>query len=229
MEPDVLKSLAILAAIFIVPVAFALFSIKRPPIWKDKGPLAPLWSKINVFSAVAAIFTSSITFAIYHDYMLEYRSIATLSTALLTFTLGQTLATDFSQRLADRRILNSASVISALAGFWFLYNFDYASVGTYIILAIGASCLFFLKSLGDSDVRAIQLIILSALPIVSLAGLQTGMVLFLLFLIVYAVGYSIRHRNFKLAIFTKMSLPLVPLAIAPYLVVVITHPLFNIS
>lgn len=221
MESEVLKSSIALILALVVPTALAMFSLRYPPSWKDNGPLAPFWSKINLISLAASVVLAVLTFILYSSHITDYRFIATLSTALLTFVVGQTLFTDFTQRLADRRILNMANLVSLAAGLWFLNKYEPQTIPIYLVYAIVGVAVMFVPSIGDSDGRAITLVVLSAFPIVGAGGMQWGIIGFLAALLIYTFATAIRAKSFKVGFISRMSIPLVPLVIAPFLIIVI--------
>lgn len=219
--------IALIIAI-LVPTAICVFSIRHPPSWLNKGSLAPFWSKINFISLSAAALTAILSFILFSSHLSEYRCVAVVSSAILTFVLGQTLFTDFSQRLADRRVFWIASAISGLIGFWFLNQYDKQSVALYLIFALVATALIFVPSIGDSDGRAAQLVILSAFPVIGINGIQLGIIGFFISVLLYSLFTAIKNKNFKLAFLSQLSIPAVPLVIAPFLLVTIASAFFPI-
>lgn len=226
MESEVLESLLAFTLALVVPIAMAVFSLRYPPSWKDKGPLAPFWSKINLLSLAGSAVIALITFFLYRDFVIEYRFIATFSAAIMTFVFGQTLFTDFAQRLADRRLFLIANLSSAIAGFLFIREFDPLNMPVYIIYAIIAMIFITVPFMGDSDGRAITLIVLSTFPVLGTTGavgMFLGIVGVLATVLLYATGYAIKHRSFKVAFISKLSVPAVPLMLLPYLILIIAN------
>jgi hypothetical protein len=228
MEPELLKSAIILIAVFIVPTFLALFSIKRPPEWIAGGVLAPFWSKINLLSLITSVALSLITFLTLSAYMIEFRAVATLSSAVLSFITVQTFFTDFAHRRADRRVLRIANLLSLIAGYWFLNTYDKSNLIFYAVFAISATAVLFVKSIGDSDARALQLVVLSGLPVVGIFGMQLGIVGFLILTLTYGAALAIKSRSFKLLLTKKTSIPAVPLIVAPFAILVLFLPLLPV-
>lgn len=224
MEPELLKSAIILIAVFIVPTFLALFSIKRPPEWIAGGDLAPFWSKINFLSLLLSIVWSLVTFFSLSAYMMEFRAVATLSSALLSFVAVQTFFTDFTHRRADRRVLRVANILSLIVGYWFLNTYDKSNLIFYVVFAIAATAVLFVQSVGDSDARAMQLVVLSALPVVGIFGMQLGIVGFLALTFAYGGSVAIKNRSLKSLITQKTSIPAVPLIVAPFAILVLFFP-----
>jgi hypothetical protein len=221
MELETLKTLTALIGVIMAPILMAIFSMRFPPSWKDKGPLAPYWSKINLSSLGTAIILSILTFFLYNGHIIEYKFIAALSVSVMTFIFGQTLFTDFTQRLADRKVMMIANLISLAAGLWFIMNFDKPMLNFYIIFGIVATALIFLPTLGDSDGRAAQLAVFSTFPIISFNGLSWGIIGTLIAIILFAFCYAVKNKTLKTIAIARISIPMVPLLIAPFIVTVI--------
>lgn len=228
MEPELLKSAIILIAVFIVPTFLALFSIKRPPEWIAGGVLAPFWSKISLLSLFVSVVLSLITFFMLSAYMIEFRSVATLSSAILSFVTVQTFFTDFAHRRADRRVLRIANLLSLVTGYWFLNTYDKSNLIFYAVFAIAATAVLFVKSVGDSDARALQLVVLSGLPVIGIFGMQLGIIGFLILTLTYGAVVAIKSRSFKILLTKKTSIPAVPLIVAPFAVLVLFLPLLPV-
>jgi hypothetical protein len=228
MEPELLKSAIILIAVLIVPTFLTLFSIKRPPEWIAGGVLAPFWFKINLLSlSISTVFTLAVFF-LFNEYKIEYKAVATLSAAILSFVTVQTTFTDFNHRKADRRVLRIANLTSLIAGFWFLNTYDKQNLIFFAILAIAATATLFVESIGDSDARALQLVVLSALPVLGISGMQLGIVGFLILSLAYGLVFAVQKKSFKILMTKKMSIPAVPLIIAPFAILVFLVPLLSI-
>ena len=228
MEPELLTSTIILIAVLLVPAFLALFSIKRPPEWIAGGALAPFWSKINFLSLSISAAAALITFGTLSVYMVEFRSVATLSAALLSFLTVQTFFTDFAHRKADRRVLRIANLLSLAAGYWFLNTYDKPTLIFYVVFAIAATAVLFVKGIGDSDARAMQLVVLSALPVIGVSGMQLGIVGFLVLTLIYAAVLAFKNKSFKMLLTKKASIPAVPLIVAPFAALVLFASLIPI-
>lgn len=228
MEPELLTSAIILIAVLLVPTFLALFSIKRPPEWIAGGALAPFWSKINFLSLSVSITAALITFFTLSVYMIEFRSIATLSAAVLSFVTVQTVFTDFTHRLADRWVLRIANLLSLATGYWFLNTYDKPTLVFYFVFAIAATAALFVKGIGESDARALQLVVLSSLPVIGISGMQLGIVGFLVLTLAYGTWLAFKNKSLKMLITKKASIPAVPLIVAPFAVLVLFIPLLPV-
>jgi hypothetical protein len=227
MEPELLTSAIVLIAVFLVPTFLALFSIKRPPEWIAGGTLAPFWSKISLLALFTSAILSTATFLTLSSYTMEYRAVATLSSAILSFVTVQTFFTDFAHRRADRRVLRVANILSLAVGYWFLNTYDKQSLVFYVVFAFAATAALFVKSIGDSDARALQLIVLAALPVVGVEGMKLGIVGFLALTVIYGIGWSIKQKSFRDILTKKMSIPAVPLIVAPFTILMLCLPLLH--
>lgn len=225
MEPELLTSAIVLIAVFIVPTFLALFSIKRPPEWIAGGALAPFWSKISLLALSVSAVLSAVTFFTLNSYMMEFRAVTTLSSAILSFVTIQTFFTDFAHRRADRRVLRIANLLSLVVGCWFLNTYDSQLLVFYAVFAIAATATLFVQSIGDSDARALQLIVLSALPALGIAGMKFGIVGFLVLTLLYGIVWAIKKKSFRSLLTKKVSIPAVPLIVAPFAALMLFIPL----
>lgn len=211
----------------ILPViTMGLFSIKSPPEWLPEGKLLPHWSKINVASLIVSFIVSGLTyFFLYADFIVQYKTIASLSAGVVSFVLIQTIFTDGFQRLADRRILRFANVISLVVGLWFLISYEsYFFILIYLLFFLFASIVVFLPGIGMSDGRAIQLIVLSVFPVIGIEGFQKGILLFIPIILLYGLIIAAKNKTLK-GLFTKISVPMVPLMLAPFLTILLILPI----
>lgn len=211
----------------VLPVfAMGAFSISSPPKWIPEGKLLPHWTTINIGSMIAGVLSSSLIYYIlYSDSIIAYKGIASLSAGLISFILGQTIFTDGFQRLADRRILRFANVLSLVVGLWFLFSYEsYFIILIYVLFSLLASIVIFLPGIGMSDGRAIQLIMLSVFPVVGIEGFQKGIILFVPLILLYGVIVAVKNKSIK-GLFTKISVPMVPLMLIPFLVMIFISPI----
>lgn len=227
MEPELLKSAIILIAVLIVPTFLALFSIKRPPEWIAGGVLAPFWRKINFLSlAISFVFTITAILSL-NGYKTEFKALVALSSAVLSFISVQTFFTDFNHRKADRRVLRIANAVSLVAGLWFLNTYNSQMLVFYVVFGVAATATLFLNSFGESDARALQLIVLAGLPVLGITGMKLGVVGFLALTILYGIIWAIKQRSFRDLLTKKVSIPAVPLIVAPFAVLTLFLPYFQ--
>lgn len=216
MESEVLFSVVSLVLAVLAPAGMALFSIKKPPSWLDKGPLAPFWTKINFWSAASAIVAGFLTFLINRNVEFYWSSFSVLSVSIMTFILGQTLFTDFTQRLADRRVMRIANLFALSMGLWALISFNSAAIPVYLIFILAASAILFAPNVGDSDGRAAQLIVLAGFPLIGGTGFIVGMLSFSLIVVGYSFIMAIKNKKLSGFLTAKTSVPLVPLLLIPF-------------
>lgn len=211
----------------VLPAIFmGLFSVKSHPEWLKEGRLLPHWSKINFFAVLFSAFVSGIVYYwLYADFILQYKTIASLSGGIVSFVLIQTIFTDGFQRLADRRVLRFANVLSLVIGLWFLISYEsYFVILIYLLFALFASIVIFIPGIGMSDGRAIQLIALSVFPVIGIEGFQKGILLFIPIILLYGIIIAIKNKSFK-GLFTKISVPMVPLMLFPFLTMLLVLPI----
>lgn len=223
MNESLLFSLSAFGIALFVPAALCVFSLRYPPTWVTEGALSLKWGPLNVLALSLSVSLMILAGFIYSSFAIEYVFIAVLSTGVMSFVAVQTFATDFVLRKADRRLLRMANFVSAVAGLWFLSNYtDHTTVLVYVLLFLCFSLLMFVPQLGQSDTRALQLVILSSIPVIGIGGFQAGMILVAIFVVIYGL---IKSRKSLSSLLTKISTPLVPLIIAPYVLMVVLFPL----
>lgn len=223
MSETLLLTLSGLAIVLFVPIALCVFSIRYEPIWVAESPLDTNWKKLNLLGLSLSIALTLATWFLYADFHGAYKLLASLSTGIMSFVAVQTFSTDFTLRLADRRLLRIANIVSLAAGLWFLINFtNQTIVLLYAIFIIFASILLFFPKLGASDARAVQLVVLSAFPVLGTQNFQLGFIVVAIFVIGYGVVRAIQSGDFK-KYFSKISIPLVPLIITPFIVLILLN------
>lgn len=208
-------------------VLFA-YTLKFTPSWvKEDDSLSPVWTRLNIIGLIAAFLSSLITFFVYGEYQIEYQIVAALSASLLAFVLCQTSVTDFAKRLADRQLFRLANAITALAGVWFLWKYvNTVNLIIYVFLFLVMSIFLFIPKIGASDGRALQLVTLATFPVLGLEGFQYGFLLMGVILFVYAIIHAVHNKSFK-DLLTKVSIPMVPIIVSPFLLMVLVMPLFK--
>lgn len=228
MNDTLISYLVVFVIAFVAPLVLTIFSIKFPPEWVKDSIVEPKWVKLNLFGLVSASLMMIIVGFIYSGFIPQYSFMAVLSIGVLFYTLVQTAVTDFTFRLADRRLLRLANLISASAGIWFLASYtNKIMLLTYVLLFLFFSMMLFIPKLGQSDARALQLVVLSAMPVIGLQSFQIGFLVAAITIILYGITKSLKENGNLSGLFTKLSLPLVPFIIAPFAVMVLIHPLIQ--
>lgn len=226
MNDTLFPYLIVFAIAFVAPLVLTIFSIKFPPEWVKDSIVEPKWVKLNLFGLVSASLMMIIVGFIYSGFITQYSFMAVLSIGVLVYTLTQTAVTDFTFRLADRRLLRLANLFSASAGIWFLASYtNKTMLLTYVLLFLFFSMMLFIPNLGQSDARALQLVVLSAMPVIGLQSFQIGFLIAAITIILYGITKSLKENGNLSGLFTKLSLPLVPFIIAPFAFMVLIHPL----
>lgn len=238
---DLIFSVIVPLLVFIMPTFLFWLSVSYQPVWVAGGPLEDNWGRINKFSFVFSWLAAVLAYFIYNsfdtlsvmnnvvfdDNYFDYlKWFVVISAALLGFCLIQTFFSDFSQRYASKNVLFSCNVILFILGLLFYSHYAEKNyVILYVMFFLFATIVIYLPGIGASDGRAMQLVVATSIPITGFIGFQYGLVLFLLVLFVYGVGRAIVKKSFK-ELFGKVSLPLVPLIILPFFVLIMFYPLF---
>jgi len=212
--------IGIFGLIIIPSICIMILSLAKPPSWLKDSVLFPHWFKINMGSLVFSIILAAVSYFLIHEnFIAEFKIVHTLAISLLTFIFGQTIFTDGWLRLADRRILRIANVLSLICGIGFLLIFgNQTMIMIYILMFLLATVIVFLPMIGTSDGRAIQLIVLATYPTLGLDRMQWGIIVFVPVILIYGLVVAIKNKNIK-GIFTKISVPMVPLMLAPFILV----------
>lgn len=201
----------------VMPVLLGVLSIVREPKWILEGKLAPYWKKINLLSIALGIGFAILAWFIYSPFGVEVQALAALLVSLMAFCLTQMSFTDFSQRYADRRVLNTSNLVAFAVGGSFIWMALGQTIFlVYMIMLLAATVVIFIPNIGASDGRALQLVVLGSVPLVGLVGFQWGLMFFMVTLLLYGIGNAIYEKSWK-ALVGKRSLPLVPLIIFPFL------------
>lgn len=221
-------SIASVAIALFIPAALCVFSLRYPPGWVYESPVFPKWKQLNIISLALSSLLIVATKIMYSAYSDEYALMAMLAIGTMSFIAIQTFATDFTLRLADRRVLRIANLVAASSGLWFLITYtDETMVLLYMLFFLVFSAFFFVPKIGASDVRALQLVTLAGVPVLGLQGFQIGFILVAVAVIAYGVVVSLRTNGNLSGMLTKLSTPLVPLIITPFALMVLIYPLFS--
>lgn len=217
-------SAVVLAAL--IPLVMAFLSLKKPPTWLVEGPLVPHWLKINIAAVFVSLCSAFLGWVLYSDFEILIQGTASLMCALLGFASTQFFFTDLWQRYADRRILWICNGLALVFGTYFIIQvFGMPTLLVYAILFTAATVIIHVPGIGASDGRALQLAVLTSVPLVGLLGFQYGLIGFLSLLLAFGIGNAIYRKDVK-ALVKKVSTPLVPMITLPFLVVILSHTLF---
>lgn len=210
-----------IAAALVVPLGTAVWAVRSPPPWVAEGPLAMRWGRVNTLAlGFAAAVAVALTFIYgFHGVDFLRMGLVVIAGSSLAFVFLQSLFSDFLQRYAWRWTLNLASAVTGLTGLAYMVAFKpeleiviYATLGL-----VATAALFFVRKMGQSDVRAMQLIVFSVFPAWGIIGLQYTLVLFLALVIAFGAGNAWHKRNWRLFFSRKTSVPMVPIFILPAL------------
>lgn len=207
------------------PLCLVMLSLLSPPVWLSDSPLKPHWRAINLTSwGMSWLLSTLVGLAVLHESPM-YVFVCILGTGLMTTVLGQTIFTDFIHRKADRRILRLATVLAFVAGLVFLQlHTNQITLTVYLLWFACATVAIFLPDIGTSDGRAIQLVVAAGFPILGFSGFRWGLIFLIVLLLLWGIGLAVRKRSIKKLFTEKISQPLVPIIIAPFLLAVL---LFN--
>lgn len=209
-------SLAVIAAL-------VLHSWFFPPTWLDRNEsLNKNWKKLDLWSGLMSCVMSLSAFLLYHQsYGGEYSLLAALNAGVLTFVTVQSFATDTTMRLVNRWMLRLASLLVVVPGTWFLCMYQGREmILIYALMAVFFGMLVFLPFVGESDARAMLLVSISTIPVIGLHLFSWGIALVGVAVVIYGLVRTIKERAGVKAFFTKISIPMVPLIVSPFLVMI---------
>jgi hypothetical protein len=211
------------AAIGVLGVAAqGAISFFNKPAWvKKSAKLDSNWRRVAIGSTLAAlvILGFELLLAKVNDFN-PYTAVFVGITAFLVF---QSFITDISLRYVDRWVMNLANVIALAMGVFLLYNFRPESeLVVYAVFSIAATALLFFPIFGQSDARAFQLMVFALYPLYGVAGIQYALAGMLIAIVIYYIAQAIHKGDWAFnKLFTKLSFPMVPLILAPVLLVLL--------
>lgn len=218
-----------LALVAIISISMSVFSIHSKPNWKEFALLAPQWTKINIGSTVTALIAGVVALFGYYDYIWAYQGLAVLVAGLMGHMFFQSIFTDFQLRLVDRRIFRIANLTAAAGGLAFVLAFsNEQNLILYIALVLVATAFTFIPRIGQSDVRAFQLVLLGTFPIIGIPGFTWSLLLYGAFILAFSIHQLVKKKKFSLSfLLTKVDIPMVPLLLGPTLIILMTFPLLT--
>lgn len=190
--------------------------------WMSKDQIKSMgWKRINIVSLLVSLVVS-LSFALAYDMSEHYLSSQMLILAAISaliYCLIQSV-TDFFSRRVYRWTLRSANIIVfVFAAIDLLMHGETKVFAMYVIAVLVVSLLSFVPSIGMSDVRALQLVAISVIPIVGFfVFVYYYLIGFTVAILLYAVILSIMKKDFKILI-KRISIPLVPIIISPALII----------
>lgn len=218
--------LVVLAALGLIALgALTTSSLLRRPTWLAEDPqLAANWGKLSWLSGLSGLIAGLIALGLVLAQGLHGQSIPLA--AVLGFSVTHTLVTDFKLRYADRWTLRLASLVAFVVGCYILATYGIETDWLfYLVFAVAARAIGLLPGVGESDGRAFLLLVLATYPVAAFAGLQWSILLSVATVTLFFVIQAIRTKQFSPRILlAKFSFPMVPLVLAPALLVVLLSP-----
>jgi hypothetical protein len=205
---------------FLGVTAQGAVSFFKKPGWTSKSDgIDRNWRRIALYSAVAGVLfiLGDLALAAATDTH-NFTSVFVGVTAFLVF---QSFITDIHLRYVDRWVMNLANVVALAMGAYLMMTYRPESeFVVYIIFSVVTSALLFLPVFGASDARAFQLMVFSLYPLYGVAGIQFALAGMILAIVIYYIAQAIHKGEWAFKeLFTKLSFPLVPLILAPVLLV----------
>lgn len=216
---------AIVTSLFLIVSSFV--SIYKRPQWINDSVLHGKWSKIIILADVSSLILIYGTWIFYNSYIIQYRLVSVMAICSLSFLFFQSIFTDFTLRLVDRRITYLSILLSALFGIWFVVCFrdqrELILFGLFLLLSI--AFLFFTgKSWGPADGQSMILVLLAGYPVLGPQGYFYGIIGISLCTLIYGTIVSIKKKTLK-----NISIPGVPLIILPFIVLLIINAFVPIA
>lgn len=203
-----------------------VLSLRQPLFIKNtQHKIKQYWFLMNTINY--AIVVSLSTLYLFLAELNDYTFIITLAFSVLTFVFIQCLFTDFILRKADRFLLRYSILFTAIAGFWYIAQyFNPTYIWFYVFCLMLASTTVFMGKLniGDSDGRALMLLVSSSFPFMVL---EWSTPILLLLLAVYTIYNSYATIIDKKGFFAKRSIPLVPILLLPNILIIIYLMIYN--
>lgn len=222
--------LAIYIAIGVIAVAVqGAVSYRYRPSWLNEDQyLSDNWRKIANQSIIAGAL--GVLAGVVVTLAFDLRGQAAAFGGPIAFAVAQSFHTDFRVRYVDRWILRVAMLSSLATGcvVLALHGIELDWV-IYLAAAVVAFGVGFLPGIGESDGRAFTILALSVYPTIGVLGFQVALIGMVIALALYYIITSIRTKSLTLkGLMTKVSFPMVPLILAPTLLVVLFGKLLTL-
>lgn len=216
-----LSTVSLLLASAVPSLILLLVSLIRTPEWISGSGTLHTWRRVS-FLAAATGFATAALFGVLVlvTHTMEILPVAVLtsvSTSLLGFVSVQSGWTDFRFRKADRWVLRSALLVSALSsGIYMLAYRSETDLWLWLLIVLVSLVVFLIPAVGKSDARVITLVCLAALPVTGLWVFQFGFLLVAALSIIYSMSTAPKGSSIKDTLTRKVSVPMVPLIAAPF-------------
>lgn len=188
----------------------------RPPEWKEELKFG--WSRLNNM-ALGLSFVVTLTTLFFS----EADTPGMLSLPVLIYLTAKSLVTDPALRLAYRHPFTIAIITTGV-----IHGIGMLRAGRedMLVIMLAFSMLFtallmFPRMLAQGDTRAILLTVTAAFPVLPVTNLMTSLWisagLLIAYALVSAIAISVKERRISALglMFTKVSIPAVPIFIAP--------------
>lgn len=219
----------ILAWILSVGSVMLLYShtLQYEPPWVQRNiDLKSRWDTTNTAAMFLAVIAAGISTFVYAGESRAYLALTASIVGVVTFCAIQTFLSDYAVRLADSYLLNLSNLlVISLTVLYFMVTQQITMLVFVGILLFCAAAFYFLDGLGfgQSDARALTLILTGSTAVFGYIGPQLAILGFLLFVLVYVLIETVHRKTFR-GIFKKMSLPAVPLMLLPFMALLLGNP-----
>lgn len=223
-SPDVVIAGSFVLALLTSVIMLAMVTLHKPSWFYDKESdlenieyVREKWvshSKISFLLSIAFSVISLILMGVL-DVIL-FAPFVLISLAAVSFIAVFSLLTDPQLRLVDRHILRVGMLITFISSFLnavVVYGADLGAMVGYFVLLVIIAIIGMLPIMGASDSRAVVIVFLSLISVLFSKGLMISW----LGSVLIAYGYALKKNNWniKKSLFTKVSLPLVPMLLFP--------------
>lgn len=214
---DLYANLWGVALAIVVLMLASASTLTKPPSWLAELITPSEWRAI-VYKSIAVGGLVSLAVAIASPVKSLHSGFIPLAFGLMAYAAYQASYTDPLYRKADRRPLNGMLFVLLPLS---LYSVGVAAADQTLLVTLICylfvfAALFFVPAVGDSDVRALLLLVAGFVPIFGAVGLGFALGAALGTAIVYAVANSLLRKK-TLKGLGKLSLPMVPLILWPSL------------
>lgn len=215
-------------------------SLLRVPRWldpneklKDNEPdrygdpaLKANWKRLTAYSVISGLLFGITALVLNSIYGWHQQGI--VFATLGGYIFFQALFTDFRLRNVDRWGQRIANILSFAVGAYILSAYGNETNWVLYLSAIAATfAIGLIPGVGNSDGRAFMFLVIATYPVASISGIQWAAIFYLGAIILYYLGMSVYHKEFRIkGLLTKFSFPLVPLIVGPALIVVLIGRLF---